>query len=29
MADPFSASGEDGKLYGRGAYDMKGAWPPA
>jgi acetylornithine deacetylase len=24
MADPFSARIEDGKLYGRGAYDMKG-----
>jgi acetylornithine deacetylase len=25
MADPFSASVKDGKLYGRGAYDMKGS----
>ena len=25
MADPFSAAIRDGKLYGRGAYDMKGA----
>jgi acetylornithine deacetylase len=24
MADPFGARIEDGKLYGRGAYDMKG-----
>jgi acetylornithine deacetylase len=24
MTDPFSAHIEDGKLYGRGAYDMKG-----
>jgi acetylornithine deacetylase len=24
MTDPFSARIEDGKLYGRGAYDMKG-----
>ncbi|HZD11535.1 MAG TPA: ArgE/DapE family deacylase [Candidatus Binatia bacterium] len=25
MADPFSAEIRDGKLYGRGAYDMKGS----
>lgn len=25
MADPFSGRIEDGKLYGRGAYDMKGS----
>jgi acetylornithine deacetylase len=25
MSDPFSASIKDGKLYGRGAYDMKGS----
>lgn len=25
MSDPFSARIEDGKMYGRGAYDMKGA----
>ena len=25
MPDPFSASIRDGKLYGRGAYDMKGS----
>lgn len=25
MADPFSARIEDGKLYGRGAFDMKGS----
>ena len=25
MAEPFSGATRDGKLYGRGAYDMKGS----